>query len=418
MILYNLFPRLVGPIHRWTGLLDHIAGMGFTWIHVNPFFYPGHSGSLYAIQDYALYHPLFSVGSDDFGRPWEQKEAGDAALHHFLREAHRRGIRVVMDLVANHLASDSPFVRSRPQWFRWHRGRIVHPFARHEGKRVVWGDLAQLDHRRAAQDSGLREYLRSVVQHYLRMGFDGFRCDAAHKVPSHLWRYLVAGARKVRRDAVFIAEALGCSGHQLQRVAKTGVDFVFNNFKWWDLQDPGFLHGHNTHTRVTPSVAFVESHDTRRLAADLHGDRGLVLQRYALSVFFSAGVMMPLGMEWGATRRMDVLRDHPRDLEARRFDLSGDIGHLNRLKAKERVFHTESVVHRLELGPGVCGFVREAHGQRAVVVAHVWGPPRPVEVGPGVLGAGARVVYGLRRLGPGGLRDTLVPGEVFASVTP
>ena len=50
--IYNLFPLLAGPVPAWSGHLDRIAGMGFDWIYVNPFHYPGFSGSLYAVKDF------------------------------------------------------------------------------------------------------------------------------------------------------------------------------------------------------------------------------------------------------------------------------------------------------------------------------------------------------------------------------
>ena len=44
--IYNLFPLLAGPIDRWPKHLAHIAAMGFDWVLLNPFHYPGASGSL------------------------------------------------------------------------------------------------------------------------------------------------------------------------------------------------------------------------------------------------------------------------------------------------------------------------------------------------------------------------------------
>ncbi len=417
MIVYNLFPRLVGPFHRWIQWLDHIQAMGFTWIYVNPFHLPGHSGSLYAVKDYYLYHPMFSVGHDDFRFVPQQREAGDHGLKAFLEAAHGRGIRVAMDLVANHTATDSNLVRLHPEWYRWRGRRIVHPGAREGRRRVVWGDLARFDHRNRPETRAQKEYMLEVVRHYLRMGFDGFRCDAAYQVPSHTWRKLIRGARAVRKDVTFLGETLGCSLKETLRIRRAGFDYVFNNFKWWNLQDPGFLHGHNQIAAEAASISFPETHDTNRLAAELGGNRAACLQRYVLAAFFSAGVMMPLGFEFGAYRKPDVLRSRPEDLEPARFHLRDDIAHVHRIKRSEPVFQSDGRLHWLELGEGLCGFVKEAHGQRAVVLAHVWGGERPVRLDAHVLGPHARVVYGLRRLEHGGLRAALVPGEVFASVT-
>ena len=48
--IYNLFPLLAGPVPQWSEHLERIAAMAFDWVFVNPFHYPGFSGSLYALS--------------------------------------------------------------------------------------------------------------------------------------------------------------------------------------------------------------------------------------------------------------------------------------------------------------------------------------------------------------------------------
>ena len=57
--IYNLFPTLAGSIADWTATLPRIAAMGFNAVYVNPFHYPGFSGSLYAVKDYYRLNPRF-----------------------------------------------------------------------------------------------------------------------------------------------------------------------------------------------------------------------------------------------------------------------------------------------------------------------------------------------------------------------
>src|SRR5713101_1473289 len=44
--IYNLFPSLTGTIRDWATHLPRIAAMGFNAVYINPFHYPGFSGSL------------------------------------------------------------------------------------------------------------------------------------------------------------------------------------------------------------------------------------------------------------------------------------------------------------------------------------------------------------------------------------
>src|SRR3954462_6583086 len=119
--IYNLFPNLAGPISGWTAELPRIAGMAFNAVYVNPFHYPGFSGSLYAVKDYYKLNPRFrgkARGSDD------------ALLRGFTKAAGQHGLRVIMDLVVNHTAKDSELTVRRPQWFaRDSHGEIRSPFA-------------------------------------------------------------------------------------------------------------------------------------------------------------------------------------------------------------------------------------------------------------------------------------------------
>src|SRR5260221_10759289 len=107
--IYNLFPPLVGSIERWSGHLGRIAAMGFDWVYVNPFHYPGFSGSLYATKDPYRLNDLF--------RP-EGCVDDDVPLRRFLEAASALGLRVMMDLVINHTSRDALLAAEHPDWYR------------------------------------------------------------------------------------------------------------------------------------------------------------------------------------------------------------------------------------------------------------------------------------------------------------
>ena len=106
--IYNLFPLLAGPVPQWSDHLDRIAAMHFDWVFVNPFHYPGFSGSLYAVKDFYRLHPLLAA---DGSKP-------ETLLRSFTRAAAKRRIAVMMDLVINHTSKDSVLVAEHPEWFR------------------------------------------------------------------------------------------------------------------------------------------------------------------------------------------------------------------------------------------------------------------------------------------------------------
>lgn len=333
--IYNLFPLLAGSVEDWSEHLPRIAAMRFDWVYLNPFHYPGFSGSLYAVKDYDRLHPVFQGRSE---------QSPPELLRGFLDAARRHGLRVMMDLVINHTSKDALLVREHPEWYlRDARGEVKSPSAidpANADNVTVWGDLAELDYRPGKHRDAMVEHWTALVQRFARLGFAGFRCDAAYKVPAEVWQPVIEAGRAENR-AVFFAETLGCRLEEMEQLAGAGFDYFFNSAKWWDFREDWLLEQYDAFRRVAPSIAFPESHDTDRLAAELAArgvtDRAVVeavyRQRYLFAAFFSSGVMLPMGYERGARKRLDVVGMRPADQEKPLFDLSRWIAEVNALKA-------------------------------------------------------------------------------------
>jgi starch synthase (maltosyl-transferring) len=335
-LIYNLFPPLVGPMNRWEGHLNRIAAMGFTWIYLNPIHTPGLSGSLYAVKDYFGLNPLFYPES---GRDPK------AALAHFLKEARRRGLKVMLDLVINHTAIDSPLTAQRPEWYaKDDEGQIKHPGAIDPAdarKVTVWGDLAELEYWPPPDPEGLLHFWDTVVAHYLRLGFLGFRADAAYKIPGWFWARLIEEARRLEPGVEFFAETLGCRLEECAQLSSSGFDFLYNSSKWWDFQAEWCLQQYNDFRRLAPSISFPETHDTERLAAESHGAPEVARRRYLFAAYFSTGLMIPMGFEYGFQKKLHVVETRPPDWESPTYDLVDFIARVNRLKLACPVLLTE-----------------------------------------------------------------------------
>ena len=83
--------------------LDYIAELGVTAIWLLPFFPSPLRDDGYDIADYTSVHPRYGTMRD---------------FRTFVREAHRRGLRVITELVANHTSDQHP-------WFQ--RARLARP---------------------------------------------------------------------------------------------------------------------------------------------------------------------------------------------------------------------------------------------------------------------------------------------------
>lgn len=359
--IYNLFPLLAGPLPRWRPHMERAAAMGFSWIFVNSFHQAGYSGSLYSVKDYYAIDPRFADGT---GR------AAEAQLRDMLSEASGLGLRVMMDLVINHTAFDSPLIEEHPTWFRRDaEGKIVHPGAMDGNRRVLWRDLVEVDNIGSPDRETLWAYWRALALHYARLGFRGFRCDAAYQVPGALWRDIIGTVKAKYPEVLFFAETLGCTPEQTLSTAKAGFDFIYNSSKWWDFREPWCLEQYGKTAPVVPSISFPESHDTPRLAAELDGDREAVLQRYAFAAVFSTGVMVPIGFEYGFRKGLHVVATTPEGWEVPSWDLTGAIAAINRTKAAHRPLNDEGPLQPTDLGdPQLFGFLKLARDEREAVL--------------------------------------------------
>lgn len=339
MKIYNLFPRLAGPLKDWQPHLERAAGMGFDWIFVNPVQKVGKSRSLYSIADYFKVDPL--LASSRAAKPPEEQMQAVA------EKAEKLGLRLMVDLVINHCAYDSALLKEHPEWFVQEGGKIANPYCFHDGEKVVWHDLAQFDHPHTRDPEGLYVYCRKIVEYLLDLGFTGLRCDAAYQLPVGFWQRLIADVRKTRPDTVFAAETLGCSPFQTKETARAGFDYIFNSSKWWDFSSPWLLEQYHLTRETVPSISFPESHDTPRLFAELHGNRDAMKQRYLFAALFSAGVMIPMGYEFGFRKPLHVVETQPSDWETPELDLTSFIKDVNEIKSRYPVFQEESITEVL-----------------------------------------------------------------------
>jgi starch synthase (maltosyl-transferring) len=336
MILYNLFPLLAGPFNAWQEHIERAAALGFDWIFVNPVQQSGGSNSLYSITDYFRLDRRLIDPNDEHSAERQLKKA--------IQVAERRGLKMMVDLVINHCASDSALVKQHPAWFRHEKdGSVAHPFCLEDGHRkVVWGDLASFDHEKTSDPQGLYTFFRDITDYLLELGFRGFRCDAAYQIPAALWKRLLGEVKARFPDAVFAAETLGCTPEQTRQTAQAGFDYVFNSIKWWDLESDWLLKQYNLTRKLAGSIGFPESHDTERLFTETNGNAAAIKQRYALAALFSSGVMMPIGFEFGFRKRLHVVDTRPDDWEAPNLDLRNFIAKVNALKKSHALFQEDS----------------------------------------------------------------------------
>jgi maltose alpha-D-glucosyltransferase/alpha-amylase len=175
-----------GDFRGLTSRLDYLCDLGVTALWLLPFYPSPLKDDGYDIADYCGVHPKYGTLGD---------------FKQFLREAHRRGLRVISELVLNHTSDQHPWFqrarRSRPGT-RWRDYYVWSPSsAKYEGTRVIFRDVEPSNwtwdpvageyywHRFYSHQPDLNfdnpavhQEMTRVVDFWLDLGVDGLRLDA------------------------------------------------------------------------------------------------------------------------------------------------------------------------------------------------------------------------------------------------
>jgi starch synthase (maltosyl-transferring) len=361
LYIYNLFPRLYKNTEEWIKNIDHISDMGFNCIYINPFHYPGFSGSLYAPKDYYKYNPVFFTA----GKSEEEH------LKDFIAACNVRNIDVYMDLVVNHTSIDCILINEHKNWYLLlENGEIKRPGAWENGKYVTWGDLATFDLENSPDKANLWQYLLDMCTYYAGLGFKGFRCDAAYQVPNEFWFFLINSLRKKHPDTIFLAETLGCTPVQIQSISGCGFNYIFNSSKWWNFNESWCLEQYSLTRNIAPSISFPETHDTQRLFDELNGNETAFLQRLYFAALFSKGLMITSGFEYGFRKKLNVTSTTPEDWEKTGKDFSGKIKKILSIKNRLNPLNEESIIDVVDQQnwQNVFCFMKEWDFQRVMII--------------------------------------------------
>ncbi|MFK5856669.1 MAG: alpha-amylase family glycosyl hydrolase [Bacteroidota bacterium] len=157
-----------GTIKAFEQHLPRLREMGVDILWIMPVFpvgelnRKGSLGSYYAVKDYKDINPEF----------------GDIkAFKQLVDEAHKLGMYVILDWVANHSAWDNPWATEHPEWYQHaENGDFVSPFD--------WTDVIAFDYNNPAMRDSMVDALKFWIT---ETDIDGYRCDVAGMVPTDFW---------------------------------------------------------------------------------------------------------------------------------------------------------------------------------------------------------------------------------------
>lgn len=188
-VIYEIFPRAFSQKGDFNSITkdDRLQTLGVTVLWLMPIHPIGQEkkkgtiGSPYAVKDFYAVNPDYGSKED---------------LKRLVAEAHKRQMKVIIDIVANHTAWDSVMMKNKSFYTQDKQGNIIAPVP-------DWKDVADLNY----DNPALRKYMTEMLVSWIRdYDLDGFRCDVAGFVPTDFWEAARAEVDKIKADTIWLAE--------------------------------------------------------------------------------------------------------------------------------------------------------------------------------------------------------------------
>ena len=201
-VVYQIYPRSfqdtngdgIGDLKGITSRLDYLADLGVDVLWLSPVYKSPQDDNGYDISDYQDIDPLFGTLED---------------MDELLAEAHKRGLKVVMDLVVNHTSDEHAwFQASRDKddphadWYWWRPAKPGHEPGTPGAEQNQWGSYFggsawEYDPKRGEyffhqyskkqpdlnwENPEVRKAVYKMMNWWMDRGIDGFRMDVITQI--------------------------------------------------------------------------------------------------------------------------------------------------------------------------------------------------------------------------------------------
>ena len=308
-----------GDIRGVIDHLDHLQALGVRTVWLSPIFdsrtdkfFEWGAFHGYWVEDFTAVEPRFGTAAD---------------LRQLADELHARDMRLLLDVVFNHVAMDAPLTRTHPDWF--------HPTC----DIVDWNDPRQLTDCRVHGLPDLNQESEVVYQHLLQTSLrwideahpDGFRIDAVrHMRPEFLARLSADIRAHAGDDFQLLAEDFQGDALSLSRSFRAGgfsamFDFPLH-YAMLDVycqQRPvgriaATLSADREYDDPSRLVPFLDNHDLPRVSSLCHEAPEAVRQALTFLLTTRGTPSLTYGIEVGMEgieeplNRSDMrFEDHP-----------------------------------------------------------------------------------------------------------
>jgi hypothetical protein len=296
--------------------LDYIAGLGANCIWLSPIF-PSPTSHGYDASDYDHV---------------EARLGGDEALRELVREAHRRGIRVILDLVCNHLSDQHPYfleAKSNPgsryrEWFYFDDPRF--------GYRAYFGvpSMPEIN----LTNPQARDWMFEIARYWLReFHIDGYRLDYATGPGPSFWSDFWAVCKQEQPQAFCFGEIVEPPPSILKVYGRLDGALDFNladalrrTFAYRSWDEGLFSRFVDQHLSYFPSEflmpSFLDNHDMDRFLFAAGNDKNQLRKAASIQMQFPGPPVIYYGTEIGMSQT--VSKASEAGLEASRMAMPWD----------------------------------------------------------------------------------------------
>ncbi len=211
--------------------LDYLQGLGVSTIWLSPVFDNSDSDFM-GWWPYHGYHPI------DFYRV-DEHFGNMALLKQLVDKAHGRGMKVILDMIYNHVAPEHPWVVDQKLWEGAGYKHWFHPHSGVDGSTSIqdWQDQEQLENRElnglpdlAQENPHVYNFLLDVSKFWIvETNCDGFRLDAVKHISPAFWQKICADLHAFAGDDfLLLGEVFAGETEYVDRYENLGFNALFD----------------------------------------------------------------------------------------------------------------------------------------------------------------------------------------------
>lgn len=291
-------------------------------------------------------------------------------------ELHARGMKLLLDMVLNHVGPETPLVTQKPDWF--HRA----------GPLEKWDDPVELVTKDVHGLPDLAQDKPEVYRHLLDASLmwirevkpDGFRLDAVKHMPLSFWRKYNADIRSAAgEDFLLLGEMLDGDPRVLARTQREGdftalfdfpLHFAVNDVFCKDQPATKLaviLSNDRMYEDAFSLVTLADNHDLPRVVSTCQGD----LERVRQALLFTLLARGTPSLTWGTEAALEGAHE-PENRKDMRFDVQPLRPFIERVMGAREKYPSlhVGVPMLLEVGPHRFAYARVTPDEVAIIAVN------------------------------------------------